>query len=272
MKKTLLPAAAVLMIALLVSACGSTPSFMPAAKTASARNYSVAVNSANGNGEFHVLRSNQLKSIPKGSTIGVLSGGSGAFSVFMSAALEDKGLVVRAIDLYALLTPMQKSQTDPKADYTFVNNLVANSAEIMRLLAVTNEGEEQLGDKAATIEYLVDKLYTNDSIVVESQRINHFLTLVEDLKKLIVSLNVDYMLLAGPAYIDLSFATQIYNAKTYDLTFSNLFVGSLEEWRKVIARPAANEKLSYEFPEKKEPTPYWELSYCQYIASILEVN
>jgi len=272
MKKTLLPAAAILAVLMLLSACGSAaPSLLPAAKGASARDYSVAVTSSNGSGDFHVLRTNQLKSIPKGSTVGVL-GGSGSFSMFMAAALEDKGLVVRAIDLYTLTTPMQKSQTDPKADHTFVNGLVNNSADLMRLLAVTNEGEDQLGDKAATINYLVDKLYTNDSIVVESQRINHFLTLVEDLKKLIASLNVDYLVLAGPAYTELSFATKIYNARTYDLTFTNLFVGSLDEWRKVIARPAANENLSYEYPENKEPTPYWELSYCQYIANILKVN
>lgn len=273
MKKTLLLTAAVLLTVMLLSACGSVvPGIMSVSKSGTARNYSVAVNSANGNGDFHVLRTSQLKSIRGGSTVGVLTGGSGAFSVFMAAALEDKGLTVRAIDLYALTTPTQKSQTDPKADYSFVNSLVANSGDLMRLLAVTNEGEDQLGDKAATIEYLVEKLYTNDSIVVESQRINHFLTLVEDLKKLIASMNVDYILLAGPAYTELSFAVQIYNAATYELTFSNLFVGSLDEWRKVIARPAANENLSYEFPENKEPTPYWELSYCQYIASVLKVN
>ncbi len=142
----------------------------------------------------------------------------------------------------------------------------------MELLAVTNEGEEQLENKVATIEYLVEKLYDNDNILVESMRINHFLTLIDDLKNLITSMDVDYILIVNSAYIELSFTTKIYNSSNYDLVFSNLFVGTFSEWRKVIGSPQANKDLSYEFPAEEEPTPYCELSYCEFIASVLEIN
>ena len=95
---------------------------------------------------------------------------------------------------------------------------------------------------------------------------------MEDIKALIKSLNVDYILVSGPAYLELSFSTKIYDSGNYNLIFNNLFVGSLPEWRKVIGSPKTNESLSYEFANESEPTPFWELTYSEYIASILEIS
>jgi hypothetical protein len=276
MKKTILLTITIILISAVVfSGCKSSS---PTMETGS-RDYSVRLNSANGKNDFHILRTNQLEVIPAGSVVGILSNSNGAMNLFMTAALEDRGLIVREINLYNLLTANQKYQTDPQADYSFVNSLVAESGDLMDLLAAANSSEvsEEMGDdiaaqKTAALKFLIETLYDHDSILVESQRINHFLGLVEDIKSLIASMNVDYILASGPAYIELSFATKIYDSENYNLVFNNLFVGTLPEWRKIIGSPQASASISYEFIDENEPTPFWELTYSEYIAKILEIS
>jgi hypothetical protein len=275
MKKAFLLTVTVILISTVVfTGCKSTSTTMETG----ARDYSVNLNSANGKNDFHILRTNQLEIIPQGSVVGIVSNGNGAMNMFMTAALEDKGLIVREVNLYNLLTSNQKYQTDPQADYSFVNSLVADSGELMDLLAKANGGasadmgDETAAEKTAALKFLIEKLYDHDSILVESQRVNHFLGLVEDLKAIIAGMNVDYILVSGPAYVELSFATKIYDSENYNLVFNNLFVGTLPEWRKVIGSPKTTEDISYEFINENEPTPYWELTYSEYIASVLEIS
>ena len=219
---------------------------------------------------FHVMRTNQLRDLPAGSKIGIISAvESGSFGIFMGAALEEKGLVVREMNLYSLLPPGQQYLTDPKNKFTFVDTLVKDTIDVINLSSVSENGEEV---RNIDLDALINKMFPMDDLVTEKQRVDHYLELVGSLKKMVDSLNVDYIMVGGSPYTGLSYSVKIYDTKTLDLVFSNILVADETEWRRVVTAPAKSELLSYEFEEENEPMPFWELSYCEMVASKLNVK
>jgi len=219
---------------------------------------------------FHVMRTNQLKDLPAGSKIGIISAAdSGSFGLFMGAALEDKGLVVREMNLYSLLPPGQQYLTDPKNKFTFIDTLVKDTIDVVNLSTVTEDGEVV---RSIDLDALMNKMLPMDDLVTEKQRVEHYLELVSSLKKMVESLNVDYILVGGSPYQGLSYSVKIYDTKTLDLVFSNLIVADETEWRRVVNAPAKSEMISYDFEDENEPMPFWELSYCEMVASKLSVK
>lgn len=220
---------------------------------------------------FHVIRTEQLAGIPAGSTVGLVSGtGPSAFSIFMGAALESKGLVVREMNYYNLLPPQAQYLTDPQNEFTFMNTLVEETISVIKAT-----GEAQ-GEEAAVsnidLDALLAEMYEMDDLVIEKQRTDHYLALVGSLKALIESTNVDYILVAGAPYTGLSYATKIYSTETLNLVFSNITIADEIEWRRVIPAPATGDLISYNFTNEEEPYAYWDLSYCEFLATKIEVQ
>lgn len=212
------------------------------------RDYSVPVASSGGTSNFHLMRTEQLRGIPAGATFGVLSGGGGTLPIYIEADLEAKGFTVRQVDIYNLVSPRQKALTDPSDDFVFINNLVGS---------IGKPEKESMG---STIE----KLLPTDSLYVENQLAEHYLGLVPDLKRMIASLNVDYLVIAGPPYKELSYALRIYDANKFDLVYTCLFVGDLKNWRSVVGVPQKSPNLSYEFDAGAEPAAFWEMAFSKY--------
>jgi hypothetical protein len=257
MKKRLsMPAASCLCLALALSGCASTGGSVLAPNPSAKRDYSVQLASAGAAKDFHLMRTEQLRPIPAGSTIGVIAGSSATLSLFIEADLEAKNFVVRQIDIYNLMTPRQKTLTDPSDDFVFINSLVGS---------IGRPDKENMGS-------VVEKLLPTDSLYVENQLAEHYLALVQDLKKMLASLNVDYLVVAGPAYKELSYALRIYDANKFDLVYTSLFVGSPKDWRSVVGVPQKAAGLSYDFDAGLEPTAFWEMAYSRYATDRIKVG
>lgn len=257
MKKRLsLPAASCLCLALALSGCATAGGSVLAPNPSAKRDYGVQLASAGAAKDFHLMRTEQLRPIPAGSSMGVIAGSSATLALYIEADLEAKGYTVRQIDIYNLMTPRQKSLTDPSDDFVFINSLVGSLGR---------------GDKE-TLGGVVDKLLPTDSLYVENQLAEHYLALVQDLKKMIGSLNVDYLVVAGPAYRELSYALRIYDANKLDLVYTSLFVGTPKDWRSVVGVPQKGQNLSYDFDAGSEPTAFWEMAYSKYAIERIKVG
>lgn len=263
------------LLLLIILGCGSTAGLLSGPKQGLSMEKRVAggkLSSANASGEFHVTRTEQLSKIPAGSTVGIISG-SGSLGLFLAADLESAGFVVKELNLYSLLTPQQQAMTDPGSDFTFLNYLAADaSTALSKVTNMSWENTAATDTDPVNLQYVIDKLYAVDSLQVESQRVSHYLTLVENLKDMIKSLNVDYIIVVGPVYQELSFAMKIYETSSANLIFTNIFVGDLMQWRSVISAPQKDENTSYRFDDKKEPMPYWELVYSRFVVEKINKN
>ena len=271
MKKITLLAALVTAVLLSVS-CTSTGGIIPVS-SGSGRVQSQAVMDASPSTQpYHVIRSSQLSPIPAGSVVGIVSTtGPDALSIFMTAALEAKGLKVREMNLYSLLPPNLQGMTDPAGRYTFTDSLVRETVNIIKTTA-SADAEEEDTEGTVDLDALIDRMFTADDLVTEKQRIDHYLNLRSGLVSMIDSLNVEYILVAGSPYDGLSYALKIYDAETLDLVYSNIVISNEEEWRKVIPVPQKGDHLSYNFEEEKEPYAFWDLSYAEYTAAGIEIE
>jgi len=256
-------------LALSLTSCVTS---MPNLATSSSRRESPAPLTAAGIGsQGHIMRIQQLRDIPKGATIGILGGGA-SLGGFLEMDLESKGLVARQIDVYAQLSARQKTMIDPAGDFVYFNSIIENLPTIIKESSTAATGKDGiLGEKL-----LNEKLLNQDSIAIELQLADHYLDLVTTLRELIKSLNVDYLVVAGPAYAELSYMARIYDSLKFDLVYSCLFVGAPSDWRNMVGNPQKdqipNGKASWSFEAGKEPAAYWAMSFSSFAAKNLVIG
>jgi hypothetical protein len=260
MRKSLVVAMACVFAALTLGGCASTAAaaFTPSSAPTK-RDFSAPLESSGGGNDFHIMRSEQLRNIPTGSSIGVISTGSAGLPLFVEADFEAKGLTVRQIDIYNLMSPREKSLTDPADDFAYINDLIGVIAK--------NERPDKENVAAS-----VDKLLPADKLDLENQLVDHYLGLYQNLKKMVASLNVDYLVIVGPVYKELSYAMRIYDATKLDLVYTCLFVGAVSEWRTVIGTPQKTMNLSYYYKSGSEPTAYWELAFSKFAIDRIKIG
>ncbi len=247
---------AVCLVVLVLGACTTTSHAVLAPAPSSKRDYSVPVASAGIGKSFYLMRTEQLHPLPAGSTIGVISGDSSLLPMYIEADLEAKGFTVRQVDIYNLVTPRQKNLTDPSGDFVFINTLAGSISQL---------------DKETT-NSTIEKLMPADSLYVENQLTDHYLSLIQDLKKMVASLNVDYLVVVGPAYKELSYALKIYDANKFDLVFTCLFVGDEKNWRSIVGVPQKNVNLSYDFEAASEPPAFWDMAFSRYATDKIKTD
>jgi len=243
-------------VALSLAACATASHSVLAPSPSTKRDYGHTLTSAGSGKSFYLMRAEQLRAIPAAASIGVVSAGGGTLPLYIEADLEAKGFTVRQIDIYNLVTPRQKALTDPLGDFVFINNLVGSVGQL---------DKENAG---AAIE----KLLPTDSLYVENQLADHYLALVQDLKKMIASLNVDYLVLVGPAYQELSYALKIYDTNKSDLIYTCMFVGDQKNWRSVVGVPQKGPNLGYDFDAGSEPTAFWEMAFSRYAIDKIKIG
>ncbi|MDC7124634.1 MAG: hypothetical protein PQJ46_03650 [Spirochaetales bacterium] len=219
---------------------------------------------------FHVIRTIQQAPIPKGATVGIVASTPGAFSIFMSSALESKGLTVRETNLYSFLPPAQQQLIDPQGRYTFMDDLANETVNIVKQKGDASLPTAESSTTNLDVDALIEKVSDSDDLLIEKQRANHYLSLLDEMKAVIKSLNVDYLLVSGAPYTGLSYSVKIYDTKNFNVVFSNVVVADPVDWREEIGSPEKSKELSFNFETEGEPSPYWDLSYCEYIAGKIE--
>jgi hypothetical protein len=247
-------------IALALDGCAS----VAAAKFSSGgapskRDYSTPLASSGVASDSHIMRCEQLRGIPAGSALGVVASGSGGLPLFVEADLEAKGLTVRQIDVYGLVSPRERELTDPADDLAYVDRLID---------AVSKDPKADKDSLVAS----VDKLLPADKLDLESQLAEHYLALHQNLRKMVAALNVDYLVLVGPAYRELSYVMRIYDASKFDLVYTCLFVGDTKEWRSVVGSPQKTMNLSYAYKSSSEPAAYWELAFSKFAVDKIKIG
>lgn len=256
-------------LALGLTSCATS---MPNLSANSSRREPPALLTAAGIGsQGHIMRIQQLRDIPKGASIGILGGGA-SLGGFLEMDLESKGLVARQIDIYAQLSARQKTMIDPAGDFVYINSIINNLPALIKESSTAAAGKEGvLGEKL-----LNEKLLSQDSIAIELQLADHYLDLITTLRELIKSMNVDYLVVAGPAYTELSYSARIYDSLKFDLVYSCLFVGAPSDWRNMVGNPQKdqipNGKASWSFEAGKEPAAYWAMSFSSFAAKNLIVG
>jgi len=268
MKNSLMKIGLLLLVLLMATGCATT-SFTPQAKYQRVSGQG-QIEPRTGSDPFHVIRTEQLAPLPKGATVGIVSAaGPGTFGLFLGSALESKGLVVREMNLYALLPPGQQSLTDPQSRFTFMDTLVQETIKVISETGVA-KAEDTTGN--IDLDALLNRVVAVDDLTVEKQRITHYLELVASLKSMISALNVDYILVGGAPYTGLCYSVRIYDTKSLNVVFSNLVAADPTEWRKVIPVPQKDDRISYQYADTKEPVAYWELSYSEFVAGKLKIQ
>jgi hypothetical protein len=245
-------------IALASCASGAAAAFSPSSAPAK-RDFGAPIVSSGASGDFHIMRAEQLRGIPAGSDVGVISSVAGGLSLFVEADLEAKGLVARQIDVYGMMSPRERAITDPAEDFAYINDLIGVLAKA--------DGAGKEGAAAA-----IDKLLPADKIDLENQLAERYLVLYQNLKKMVSALNVDYLVLVGPAYSELSYSMRIYDTTRFDLVYTCLFVGDAKEWRSVIGSPQKNVNLSYYYRSDSEPTAFWELAFSKFAVDRIKIG
>lgn len=251
-------AACVSVLALAGCASGAPTPFVPSNAQAK-RDFSAPLVSSGASSDFHIMRSEQLRGIPSGSDVGVISSVAGGLPLFVEADLEAKGLVARQIDVYGMMSPRERDITDPAQDFAYINDLIGVLAKA--------DGAGKEGVAAS-----IDKLLPSDKIDLENQLAERYLTLYQNLKKLVGALNVDYLVLVGPAYTELSYSMRIYDTNRFDLVYTCLFVGDKKEWRSVIGSPQKTVNLSYYYRSESEPLAYWELAFSKFAVDRIKIG
>jgi hypothetical protein len=247
---------AAFVVAFALCACAATASpAAPLTATPAKRDYSQPLASVGG-ADFHMMRIEQLRNIPAGSSIGVVSTGSTTIPLFLEADLEAKGFVVRQTDIYGMVSPREKYLTDPSDDFAFLNGLIATLGQ---------------SDKS-NVGAGIDKLLPTDKIDLENQLAEHYLTLYTNLKKLISLLNVDYLVVVSPVFKELSYSMKIYDTSKFDLIYTCLFAGNTRQWRAMIGSPQKSPNLSFDFKAESEPTAFWEMAFSKFAVDRLKIG
>jgi hypothetical protein len=248
--------ACVVALAVLSGVAAAAPSAAPYAPPAK-RDYSQPLQSVGGGAsDFHIMRIEQLRGIPTGSSVGVVSGGSSTLGLFVESDLMSKGFVVRQIDIYSLLSPREKSLIDPADDFAFFGNLVANIGA---------------GDKGGAAASL-DKLLPNDKVELENQLAERYVTLYGNLKKLVSLLNVDYLVVVGPVFKEMSYMMRIYDLNRFDIVYSCMFAGDTKQWRNMIGFPQKSPSSSFGFKTDAEPAAFWEMAFSKFAVDRMKIG
>ncbi len=255
-------------LALSLASCVTSLPNLPSAT--SRREAPASLTTAGIGTQGHIMRIQQLRELPKGATVGILGGGA-SLGNFLEMDLESKGLVARQIDAYALLSARQLQMIDPAGDFVYINRIIDNLPALIKESSTAAAGKEGiLGEKL-----LNEKLLAQDSIAVELQLSEHYKDLAVSLRELVKALNVDYLVVAGIAYTELSYTAKIYDSQKFDLVYSCLFVGSPSDWRNMVGNPQKdqipNGKASWSFAAGKEPAAYWEMAFSSFAAKNLIV-
>jgi hypothetical protein len=246
------------LVALLVfaGAAIAAPSAPPNSAPAK-RDYSQPLQSVGaGASDFHILRVEQLRAMPAGASVGIISNGSPTLPIFIESDLMAKGFLVRQIDIYALLSPRERTLIDPADDLAFFNNLVANLGA---------------GDRASGAASL-DKLLPADKLDLESQLADHYIALYANLRKLVSLLNVDYLVTVGPVFKEMSYVLRIYDASKSDLVYTCMFAGDSRQWRAMIGQPQKSPSASFDFKAETEPAPFWEMAFSKFAVDRMKIG
>lgn len=228
---------------------------------------------ANGSDPYHVIRTEQLRTIPAGSVVGIIGGPTPTpLSMFVGAALDSRDLVVRELSLYTLLPPGSIGEIDPSAEYTFLNTLVEETFQVAHAEAERGEGEDGVQADSLNLDPIVDRLFAVDDLVAEQQRVDHFLQLTEGLRRMVDQQNVEYIVVVGAPYTGLSYSTRIYDTRNLDVVFRDMIVSDVIDWRRMVPAPSKDSRISYNFTAEEEPVPYWDLSYAEFMASKLDIQ
>lgn len=225
-----------------------------------------------GSGSFHLTRIQQAKLFKKGDTIGVISGGDfSQLGFYMASALNSREFTVRELDIHSILPSEKQMKITPQYLYNFQDILVREIVNITKTTgAVGTETNDIKIPGNLDIDNLINKLYDIDDITVTQQRLEHYLSLEGKVRELINTLNVDYILVTGSPYKELSYSTVIYDARTLDIVYQNLIVADIEEWRRTVPTPGS-EGISINFDSNQEPHAYLDLSYAEYAVSKIEM-
>ena len=246
--------ACVAAFALCASAAMASPA-VPLTNTPAKHDYSQPLASLGGL-DFHMMRIEQLRNIPAGSSMGVISTGSPTIPLFLEADLVAKGFVVRQTDIYGMVSPREKALTDPSDDFAFLNGIIATLGQ---------------ADKS-NVGAGVDQLLPADKIDLENQLAEHYLTLYASLKKLVSLLNVDYIVVVAPVFKELSYSMKIYDTSKYDMVYTCLFAGNTRQWRAMIGSPQKSPNLSFDFKPETEPTAFWEMAFSRFAVDRLKIG
>jgi hypothetical protein len=240
--------------------CAGAAAAAPAAATTSTpakRDYTQPLASVGASSDFHLMRIEQLRNIPAGSSMGVISNGSATLPLFLEADLEAKGFIVRQTDIYSMVSPRERALTDPSEDFAFLNGLIA-----------TMSGA---GDKA-NAGASVDKLLPADKLDLENQLAEHYVALYANLRKLISLLNVDYLVIVSPVFKEISFSMKVYDTAKFDLYYTCLFAGNPRQWRAIVGTPQKSPNLSFDFKADSEPAAFWEMAFSKYAVERLKIG
>jgi len=224
----------------------------------------------NGTDKFHINRFYQSEALPKGATVGIINTGADR-SVFLAAALEEAGLNVREYDIYSLLNGADVERINPRDRFVYKAEL-ADDASTVVVKAAEDAAADGAGSTDINVDNLIEKLFDLDDILIEEQRLDHYLKLKANLRKLLDSMSLDYILITGSRYQEHHYETFIYKASNLNVVFSHFFIANTEEWRDIMAKPVEKENLSYNYTAEKEPAPYFDLVYAEYMTGLLVIK
>lgn len=264
-KKIALP----IVIASLLVSCASVPSISKPYSDPRLSAGSSQMKAATSSDPFYINRYVQTETIPAGSSIALIGGG-GSGTSFLAAALLEKGLRVREVNLYNLIPMSDLQMTIPNTRFDYQTSLVADASKVVSADAADAATESPTTD--IDINALIDRLYSVSDLTVEAQRIDQYISLKAELKSLLESLDVSYIMVVGSSYSEFDYTVSIYRASNLDLIFTHTIVADIEQWRRVVGEPSQSDNISYSFDDESEPVPFFELAYSQFLAGILEVQ
>jgi hypothetical protein len=244
-------------VALALLAGGAIAAPSPQYSAPAKRDYAPALQSVGGGAaDFHIMRIEQIRNVPAGASVGVVSAGSPTLGLFVESDLMAKNFVVRQVDIYGLLSPRERSLTDPAEDIAFFSNLIANLGAGDKDMAAAN----------------IEKLLPADKLDLENQLAEHYITLHSNLKKLISLLNVDYLVIVGPVFKEMSYMLRVYDVSRFDVVYSCMFAGDTKQWRNMIGFPQKSPSVSFGFKTDAEPVAFWELAFSKFAIDRMKIG
>ncbi|MBN2628459.1 MAG: hypothetical protein JXA95_17465 [Spirochaetales bacterium] len=202
--------------------------------------------------------------------MGIVNTGADS-SAFLAAALQEAGLNVREFDFYSLLSSADQERIDSRSRFVYKQDLSKDASAVVQK-AAEDAAAEGAGSTDVDVDALIDRLYNLDDILIEEQRLDHYLSLKANLRKLLDSMALDYIVITGSRYQEHHYETYIYKVSNLDVVFSHYFIANTDEWRDIMAKPTEKENLSYNYSPEKEPSAYFDLSYAEYMTGLLEIE
>ncbi|MDC7224966.1 MAG: hypothetical protein PQJ60_14555, partial [Spirochaetales bacterium] len=158
------------------------------------------------------------------------------------------------------------AEIDSASTFVYKEDLAGDASDVVKKAA------EGAGSTNVNVDALIDKLISLDDMVVEKQRLDHYLELKARLRALLDSMSLDYVIIVGGRYQEHHYETYIYKTSNLNLIFNHYLIANTDEWREFMTKPSENENLSYTYADGQEPTPFYDLVYAEYLASILEIK